>query len=859
MRRNCLFLSLLLLLGSSSAWAGPRSYQQAKQIAERLAAKLGIVMDEQAGAEAKGLPDVSSSAAIEAVAYYVFSNGEDKGFTIVSGDDQMPEIVGYATQGNYDATQLPANYVGYMKAYQEMAEAVARGEDWALQCMAESKALRESGYQQKAVSPLLGDMKWNQSAPYNNMCPAYRDGKVSATGCVATAMAQVMAYHQYPKALKANIPAYVTNSYRLSIPGIGKGATYDWDNMLPTYVSGTYTQAQADAVAKLMYHCGAAVQMNYGPESSANVTPSRLSTYFGYDADLMQDISRVYFTQDQWCRIIDRELESKRPILYSGSSSSGGHAFVCDGADGNGYYHVNWGWGGYQDGYFDITTLNPAKGGIGSGSATDGYNRNCSMIIGIQPDNGKKDEPLVTFAPILTAYTKNMSFALTSSTRANVNSKFSGTIKKVYLANVSTEDFGGFVSLGIKQANGTYQRITNSMTLQLSGVLPNGATYYNFCDFNFSYAFPVGKTSLYFLYSDDGVNWKPCTYADYNPYVVEATTTQLSLVKSNLKAAVELQAGDEIVAGMDNTLLVTLTNDADYEYRGMLDIYSNSTNTLPTQASSNLYALIPAHTSIVRSIQIYPNTVGDLYLWMVDAKNGNTLVVNAERLTAKAPQKMDLAVVSISTNATPGDYETEQATYFGNQVKLPRVNDEKVVFTYGVRNNGGKGSITYAIFGYNGDTGAGQGKYVTEELMGHGAITYLAQEFTPSMIGSHSIMAQIKYFESDGWTALPSEVSSQKVERVNSSYSWNLGDNVRMVYVTGVASSIASVSADDASLYIIGGKGQVEVRSDKARTLPIYNIGGQKIAELHLGAGEMQTQSLPAGIYVIAGKKIAVR
>ena len=108
-----------------------------------------------------------------------------------------------------------------------------------------------------------------------------------------------------------------------------------------------------------MYHCGAAVQMNYGPESAASVSASKLAKYFGYDADLMMDLNRSTFTLDKWMQIIDTELAAGRPVLYSGQASDGGHQFICDGKDGEGLYHINWGWSGSQNGYFDLSLLNP--------------------------------------------------------------------------------------------------------------------------------------------------------------------------------------------------------------------------------------------------------------------------------------------------------------------------------------------------------------------------------------------------------------------------------------------------------------------------------------------------------------------
>lgn len=427
MKKNFLLLLSLMLLLSVSAIAGPRSYQQAKAIAQRQAAMLGIEMDAEVAASAKAAPRMSVSSAVSpsATCYYVFANGEDKGFTIVSGDDRMPEVVGYSAQGTYDPDHLPANYVGFMKAYQETVEALLKGDAQVSGGLAEARQWRAERAGSAAVAPLLGGIKWNQSAPYNKMCPIYNGTNRAVTGCVATAMAQVMMYYKYPKELKATIEGYTTKSYKMNVPKINSGATYDWDNMLPNYSKSDYSFAQADAVAKLMYHCGAAVKMDYGPSSGANVTPDILATYFGYDADLMQDLTRTCFSLQQWMTLIDNELKAKRPILYSGQSSDGGHEFVCDGSDGKGLYHINWGWGGYQDGYFDLTILQPQKGGAGSGSAVDGYNRDCSMIIGIAPDNGKVDDPLASYSQIMSLnYGNDCGINWTKTTRANVSENF---------------------------------------------------------------------------------------------------------------------------------------------------------------------------------------------------------------------------------------------------------------------------------------------------------------------------------------------------------------------------------------------------------------------------------------------------
>lgn len=591
MKKDLLLLLSLMLLLSVSAIAGPRSYQQAKAIAQRQAAMLGIEMDAEVAASAKAAPRMSVSSAVSpsATCYYVFANGEDKGFTIVSGDDRMPEVVGYSAQGTYDPDHLPANYVDFMKVYQETVEALLKGDAQVSGGLAEARQWRAERAS-SAVAPLLGGIKWNQMAPYNNMCPSYNGTNRAVTGCVATAMAQVMMYYQYPKELKATIKAYTAKSYGIQIPEISSGATYDWDNMLSDYSKSDYSSAQADAVAKLMYHCGAAVEMDYGPSSGANVTPAILATYFGYDADLMQDLTRTCFTLQQWMTLIDNELKAKRPILYSGQSSGGGHEFVCDGSDGKGLYHINWGWGGYQDGYFDLTILQPQKGGAGSGSAVDGFNRDCSMIIGIAPDNGKVDEPLASYPQIMSMDHGGMTgITWTKTTREHVLEPFQAEARTCFV-NQSTTDFSGYFAYGIK-ANGTIVLVSDyEGGWNLPAVKPNGGTWGTYGDnpeLTISYPFPQGINVIYPVYSYDTKNWHVCSFYNNQPFIIDVDATKMTPVTTPLAATVTAEEG--LYTGMTNPLTVTFTNSMDMEFNGLVKIYTNTTSTKPSSKVFDLY------------------------------------------------------------------------------------------------------------------------------------------------------------------------------------------------------------------------------------------------------------------------------
>lgn len=859
---KCIRLHLLLfalLLISVSAFAGPRSFRQAKQIAERQAALLGIVMDESAASQAKsfGFGDKSQASDQETASYYVFPHGEGKGFTIVSGDDCLPEIVGYTDQGTYDEASLPESYKSFMKAYQEMVEAVTKGDQATLRNLAEVKAYRSSvnSTHSKAVSPLLGNIAWNQTKPFNNMCPIY-DGKNRAvTGCVATAMAQMMAYYKHPKQLLQDIPEYTRKWFGrdVAVPGISKSdGIYDWDNMLPFYstAEGSYTKDQANAVAKLMFHCGAAVQMGYGEQSGANLTPAPLAKYFGYDADMMLDLSRSLYSLTEWTQILDNELAAGRPVFYSGSS----HQFICDGSDGQGLYHINWGWGGYQDGYFDITILNPEKGGVGSGNAPDGYNRSCSMLVGVAPDNGKLDEPVAPFAPIVHSYWDRVSvFELTKDTRNQVSDKFALKIQN-YFCNQSRQEQTGYIAYGIMKSDGTYTPISGVQKFSFKGIQFYGYTDGDTFLFEFDYAFPIGQTTIYAIYSTDHVHWNKCANSEMRPYVVEATAQKLTQVRSQLKA--DINPTEELLGGLTNGFEITIQNQGDIEYLGAINIFSNTTATMPDQVAMDVYVTVPAHSSITKKVELTP-TEGDLYLWLTDAGAENVFV-NGKKFTVGAtPAAPVFTVVKAWTNAAPNEYETEKATYDGNKVKAPKTNDAFAQFNYAIKNDGGTALLKYLLIAYSTNEWLYVPSIETVRIPGNGATTTISRSFDPNELGGNTIVSDLRFksLTDNEYYDIPTTLSKNRLDIVSGGY-YQLQPFKMVVYVAGQPSGISTISLNKG---IYGGNGEIIISSDRSQTVKIFNLSGQKVTSVAVQAGERQVIPVPSGIYIVNGIKVIVK
>ena len=319
-------------------------------------------------------------------AFYIFAAKEKgNGFVIVSGDKRMPDVLAYSDENLFDVDNIPPNVRYWLDCY---AEAIFSLDD---EYTSESKQL--SSVNPNGVVPLLGKNKWGQDDPFNRFCPAIRNDRC-LTGCVATAMAQVMKYHRSPSTGTGSM-SYYTDTNHFYLQKDFSAVQFKWDDMLDDY-KGKYTAEQADAVAELMYACGISVKMDYGMDvqlQSGALQTDLVNAFvdnFRYDSDAAF-MHRSYCSVDEWHQFLVDELNEGRPVNYAGSSPRGGHSFVLDGYrtnSDNKYpdYHVNWGWNGNCDGYYQIADLHPSENGQHATYA--GYNSSQQMTIGIMPEDG---------------------------------------------------------------------------------------------------------------------------------------------------------------------------------------------------------------------------------------------------------------------------------------------------------------------------------------------------------------------------------------------------------------------------------------------------------------------------------------
>lgn len=383
MRRQLLFIYAFICV--LSAWAAPRTQEQAAAIAQEfLAARKSSPVTTRSGshirlaATSTDLLDTPSKRSASAQpAFYVYNRGTDA-FVIISADDRMATVLGYSEDGAFVTENLPENIKEWLNHYVQAYNRI----DHAAEVIPVRQASARAAFATQ-VSPLLGNIQYNQDAPYNNQCPLYA-GMRCVTGCVATAAAQIMRYWKYPTVGKG-VTSYSTYTLDISCYYNYSRHSFDWNNILPTY-TGEESSTEINAIANLMLACGMACEMDYAPWTSGASSFNMLIgliEHLDYDKN-MYWASRETYTSDEWMNLIKTELNAKRPIYYSGSSTGGGHAFVVDGYDREDHVHVNWGWGGSCNGYFEVLTLDATGSGIG-GYDDSSYQFNQSMIVGLQP------------------------------------------------------------------------------------------------------------------------------------------------------------------------------------------------------------------------------------------------------------------------------------------------------------------------------------------------------------------------------------------------------------------------------------------------------------------------------------------
>lgn len=497
-----------------------------------------------------------------APAVYVFENSGNRGYLLLSADDAAAPILGYADAGSFDAEAMPEQMKWWIEEYGRQIE-YARANN-----IPTYVAPTRAADDRKAIAPLL-KTKWNQTNPYNELTPVI-DGVQSPTGCVATAVAQVMKYWNYPE--RATGTGTITNPATGGNESMALGEEpFAWDKMLNSY-SGRYTKEEAHAVAYLMKAVGYASKMNYGKYSSGAISYMAglaLINNFGYNPDL-QYCTRNYYNAADWEDLIYNEIANDRPVVYGGQSMSVGHEFVCDGYNGDGYFHFNWGWSGMGDGYFLLNSLNPSAIGTGGGEG-GGYNYAQDVLVGIQPEQGQVVAPNLVQYGALEAKVSGLNIELSVVDDRGLsywfNTGLQGMVTTLGLAveSLDSGEIMEYKTLGSYNVGAPEYRYTETggFTLSFRGI-----------EGNISYKFPMkyddGNYRLTVVQQPSGTDqWIPVlTLPQYYNYVDITVTDGELTVKSLPAGYITLESGvavSTISYGCVTKMKIVAANNSDKE------------------------------------------------------------------------------------------------------------------------------------------------------------------------------------------------------------------------------------------------------------------------------------------------------
>lgn len=532
--------------------------------------------------------------------YYVF-NRSTGGYIVVSADDGVPALLAEVQSGSFSPDAMPPAAAWMLGEYDRQIQSLSTdGPDTSRRTVAHSAEEEErqwglADYYNRwtEVAPLM-TTQWNQTYPYNIYCPVI-DGQICVTGCVATAMAQVVCSIGYYRGNGVRSTSWV-NSSGENIVFDYASATFDFDSMSGPSPS---TDKAIEQVGQLMLACGLGVSMGYGVSESgaqsANVVRA-LVEHFGYDAEYTCIYDSEDFSQAQWENMLYSQLRLGRPVYYSGSGTTAGHAFVIDGYRPTGMYHVNWGWGGVSDGYFRLTALNPSLTGIGGGSG--GYNLAQSMVCAVPPGA----DPGVVYG--------DMSGSI---------SLVSEGVYAVYYRSSNKNLFGTDIGALITDTDGnilkevtfwTGQNITASSALR-----HDSYTY----DFSIHTGLTPGEYRIYPAYKPEGGSYTIVDEIyDKQHFVILTVTDDNQYITSNppgtsFKTDIHVAgivSGYDLREGFSGSIAFYAVNNGNLDYDGKfsLALLDSNGEELAAYSSQNVTVAAGANTLVYCPVPVFDNS-----------------------------------------------------------------------------------------------------------------------------------------------------------------------------------------------------------------------------------------------------------
>ena len=590
--------------------------------------------------------------------YYVFDVTGNHGFVIIAGDDLVQPVLGYNTTGSYPVGNINPSTSKWMDNYKKQIIYVKQNihettyaitQKW-MKYYNNTEVVEHTSRAAQAVNPLC-QTQWNQAPNENGMCPYdAAHSEKCVTGCVATAMAQVMKFWNYPTQGVGN-HSYNDQHYGTQAANFGN-TTYNWAGM-PNVLS-----APDANVETVMFHCGVSVDMGYGVSgaggSNAYVVASKspvqacaeyaYKTYFGYDPASLQGIVRDNYSDANWTSTLKGELDAGRPIEYAGFGNGGGHTWVCDGYDQNDFFHQNWGWGGNSNGFFSLNNLDPAS--LGAGGGTGGFNGGQQALIGIKPLSGGGGGGGGTI--------NQGSIALFAATTVSANPFVSGGSFTVNadIANNGATAFTGDFAAALFNSDGVFAGFVQEFTNQTAQA-----------GFHYPVSFTVNPLNLipgtYILgiyYKNGSNNYSLVSPGSYNNPVTVTITTNYSDVQM---AGGSTVTPTVIIKGQAVSIVAQIGNAGSSAITGWLsaDLYGQNgayvaaiQQVQGTLAASTSYSITFANANI----NVAPGTYFVAYTSTTDQTNYN-LVYTTDFTNKPNPIK----VVVEDSPLSPDVYESD--------------------------------------------------------------------------------------------------------------------------------------------------------------------------------------------------------
>lgn len=625
---------LILCLSATMVWAERIDVSTARKVAEnvanagsglRSAGDLSLVY---AAAPGKSGSALRSGTVDGAADYFVFNVSGNKGFVIVSGEDRALPVFGYSDEGAFDPDNLPDNLRYMLAYYQNQITWLERsGIEVTADIQAEwSHYLNGTNFRSTAQEVVLETAEWDQGKPYNGMTPLI-SGEHALTGCVATAQAIIMRYHQYPVRAIGGVSSYdgVSTTYD----------DYDWANMPLTYPRDGYGDARDNAVAKLMWHCGANVEMSYGLSASGASMKLPAKSYvevFGYSSAIRY-LKKETYRWEEWKEMIRKELDAGYPLSYGGQSSGGGHAFVCDGYDAQGFFHINWGWGGYSNGFFALSVLDSNYG-------NDGYSDSQEMILNIRPS--QTGDKKYVYKPVVTDISYSGSLPLTGNVGMSIGLRYTAFDNLDYYVGLAVVDVSGRI----------IQQPSDPKSMNFEAYAPGWRNYSTYRNITLSTSLGEGQR-IAVVGSSDGRDWEVMrclttspTGLDNNGLIDAPADSPDEPAVNPVSVSIYWNQFDDVfmaVSGLDNNqyngqntqgisykltnvtenviLRYTLKNYA--AWKGQLDVYYGDNNSI-YQPSQGTKAVIGEDGSFSVPVSLAQISEGAYvnYLKVLSAKQG---------------------------------------------------------------------------------------------------------------------------------------------------------------------------------------------------------------------------------------------